>query len=389
MELIHKNEIKLSLIAVIACTFIFSVSNGVNVVIFPLTLQGRGLSSSYVGIAESVAYFCGLLLTPFIATMVRVIGKFRILLFITIVRAMIMCVYPFTTSFTQWLGLQMLMGFAGLTYFIILQSWVLNTAPKHKHGVMLGIFAATYSGGIAFGPIILKFITPEGSLPFFVSSAIFASSVIPLYLGRKTIPKIKEVAESKMLAIIKESPIISAAKIVCDFTYTSITVFIVLYGIYSGLSVTAAAFLVTAFMAGSIFFDIVAGAVSDKVNRRKMMHCSIFLSMLCAVSLPFSIDNGYWAWVVLFIWNGAIGGAFVSSMSLIGQRYKGANLVSANSSMVLAGGIASMFGGLIPGFAMDIFKPNGLVYVIIAMSLIYFIFVTIITLIRRRAQNDS
>jgi MFS family permease len=96
--------------------------------------------------------------------------------------------------------------------------------------------------------------------------------------------------------------------------------------------------------------------------------------MVCAVYLPIAIYVNYQAWVLLFIWGGVIGAMYSIALALIGERFEGEELVAANagySVMDSAGGTA---GILLIGFSMDTFGSDGLPYVIMLASIIYFSF---------------
>ena len=86
-------------------------------------------------------------------------------------------------------------------------------------------------------------------------------------------------------------------------------------------------------------------------------------------------------WPLLVLLSAVAGGIYTLALVLIGQRFKGQDLVTANASVGLLWGVGSLVGPLVSGAAMDV-APHGLP---IALALMAGLFVCFARQSYRRA----
>jgi MFS family permease len=71
--------------------------------------------------------------------------------------------------------------------------------------------------------------------------------------------------------------------------------------------------------------------------------------------------------VLLFVWGGMASGIYPVALSMAGDRFRGADLVSINAAMIIAYGLGALVGPPVGGVAMALRDPNGLVWLFVAM----------------------
>ena len=64
-------------------------------------------------------------------------------------------------------------------------------------------------------------------------------------------------------------------------------------------------------------------------------------------------------WLGLALWIGLFSGVYIVAMALVGERFRGPDLVTANAAMGLLWGLGSLTGPALSGAAMDIWDPDG------------------------------
>ena len=148
------------------------------------------------------------------------------------------------------------------------------------------------------------------------------------------------------------------------------------YGIRSGLSEAQAAIMLTVSGLGGVTLAYPVGWLADKFNRYWML-------VLCGVGtlsgtflLPYVIGMDHLLWVLLFVWGGLFTGMYTVVLTIVGQRFRGRELVTANISIGVLWGIGSLTGPSITGVAMDIWDPQGFPLVFIAAGLLFVLFAT-------------
>lgn len=348
---------------ILCASLFFATSLGMNVVVFPLTLESRGISSSYIGLADAIELFAGMgaaFLLPKLSLRLPLFSLFVITAFI---RSATVASMPFTSEYAEWVGLKLIIGFSGFFSFTIMQTWLTRYVANERRGFALGAFIATFSMGIAGGPFLLELIgARQGALPFQISAAIHLLTLIPLLFLRRGLtgkPEQQKLGDQGIWNIIKESPLPFCAQATCDFVYFGLMSFLVLYGVYNGLDESAAAFMITALLLGSMVTDIPIGMLSDHMDRRTIMNGCITGVLICALCFPFSIDYPIPRWINLFLWCTCLGGVYTSGMALLSQRYSGNSLTAASAAFSMVGSISGVIGTLTIGLAMDIWRPHG------------------------------
>jgi hypothetical protein len=63
---------------------------------------------------------------------------------------------------------------------------------------------------------------------------------------------------------------------------------------------------------------------------------------------------------VLVLWGGASFGLYTVGVTMLGERYKGGELVAANAAFVMTFELANLVGPPVSGWAIEVWEPTGL-----------------------------
>lgn len=362
-----------ALITIIATSFVYALSIGMDFVIVPLMFTNHGLSKSLIGLLmglEIAAAFC---VAPFLPTLVRRVGMWKILIIATLLRNGILLLLPLYHGPLFWFPAMFFSGIGGFTLFISTQIWVNTLASDKRRGTALSAFTAFISLGIAMGPLILTFTGRQGFLPFLVSSIICTTILLPFYSVRSTLPARMEKTNINVITVIRKLPIPIMGGVMTDFIFFSMTSFLVLYGLSHGLTEARAALLITAMMIGGILVEIPVGWISDHVNRPRMVILCTVIILICSQLLPFAVQSTYAPWLLFTISSGAMGGIYTSSLALLAQGFNGKHLIAANSAFAMMNSIGGISGVVLTGLMMDIWGAEGLTYSIALACTMYFV----------------
>ena len=81
------------------------------------------------------------------------------------------------------------------------------------------------------------------------------------------------------------------------------------------------------------------------------------------------------AWFLVFVWGGVIAGIYSVSLVLIGEQHsEGDEVVTANAGYSLMESIGGTVGIIAIGFSMEHLGTDGMPYVIMFASILYFSF---------------
>lgn len=360
------------IIAIVCSAFLYGASIGMNLVILPLTFEDYGFSKTIIGLLMSAEIAATLFVAPLMPKLTRKHPVKTILITAVIIRNLSLAIIPLGSGLFYWLPIMLMFGLGGFTFFTIMQVWVNNHSVTEVRGMTIGILTAALSLGIAVGPVLLNVTKSIDS--FYLSAMFGMLSFAPLSFITSTLPSYIHAKKIKLLAVIKQAPLPIISGAMVDFIFFSLSSFIVLYGVASGLDKEEAALLISAMLIGGIVLDIPLGIIADIVDRRKMIIISSFIILVCCQILPYIINNSIFAALLFAVWLGAIGAIYTCSLALLGDYFKDSNLIAANSAFSFIGCLGGLSGVACSGIAIDLMGPSGLTFAISIIVLLYLLF---------------
>lgn len=389
---------------IITGNFLQSISVGINAVIFTTALAGYGASTSLIGLILAIEYLSVFGISFALPRLLKKISLSVGLELSLLFRVPALIALLYFTDASSWAFLVFLHGVGNFLFGILLQTWINGLSFDNNKGFVMGLFGTSISLGLAIGPVLLAFsqshldwLTPAmhhvealllqhlqlkipgevGEITKFgmlLSAILSALAALPTLLCRFQAPRPQITAETTIRNVIASSPAAYFAVLLCGFTILGLQSFITLYGIKNGLTVTAASYLMSAFMLGSIMLEAPIAAISDRFDRRYVLIVLVLLGLVCAIYLPIAVYWRYSAWILLFIWGGMMGAIFSICLALISERFDGEKLIVANGAFSVMDNLGGLLGVLVMGVGMDLFGEDGFPYALMLASVCYFSF---------------
>lgn len=389
---------------IIAGNFLQSISVGINAIIFTTALASYGASTSLIGLILAIEYLSVFAISFGLPRILRVISLsvgLELSLLFRIPAILALC---YVTKSEWWAFWVFLHGVGNFLFGILLQTWINGLVFERNKGFVMGLFGTSISLGLALGPplIYLSSVNPEIMAPIvqftesfmrlklhlefpievslvtksglILSAIISTCAAIPTLLCRFSAPRPNIPIETTLPQVIRSSPAAFFAVMLCGFTILGLQSFITLYGMKNGLDITAASYLMTAFMLGSITLEVPIASLSDRFDRRYVLIILVLLSLVSAIYLPIAV---YWTWparILLFVWGGMMGAIFSICLALISERFTEEKLVVANGAFSIMDNFGGLVGVLTMGLAMDYFGEDGFPYALMLASVAYFSF---------------
>ena len=121
-----------------------------------------------------------------------------------------------------------------------------------------------------------------------------------------------------------------------------------------GYAVAAAAFMATLILLGDMLCQVPLGWLSDRLDRRRLhLTCGV-LALLLGMALPWLMQHPWLLWPSLALLGAVAGGVYTLALVLIGQDFRGQDLVTANACVGLLWGVGSLSGPLLSGALMGL-----------------------------------
>ncbi|NTW69901.1 MAG: MFS transporter [Chlorobiaceae bacterium] len=390
-----------SLLLSVLATFLLCAARGMAAVMIPISLHDRGTSSSMIGVIMALETIAALLISLSFPFLLRFVTMKTGLVLSTMLRIPSLFLLAYTSNIAIWTVAVFLNSIGCFMFMILLQTWIAGMKFKSNKGLMVALYSTSISLGFAFGPLLIDYsdrilfllmpylngfvtagahIAAAGSggfnvrFIFLLSALLSFSALLPILAGLYMVPsfRIKGGVGIWKSIIHTKGPMFAIA--MAGVSYFGVCAFITLYGMRNHLPLHESALLLSCFMMGALLLEAPLTWVSDFIDRRYVIVIAAFLSMICAVYLPIAIYVNYQAFILLFLWGGVTGAIYSTSLALIGDKYEGDELVSANAGYAIMEASGGTAGILLIGSAMEVLGSDGLPYVIMLASILYFSF---------------
>ncbi|MDH3692521.1 MAG: MFS transporter [Gammaproteobacteria bacterium] len=356
------------MIAVTASLSVAALIYGLTVPLLSLILERQGVDHTLIGLSTATQSLAVFGAAPLVPRLMRFPGPAWLMLWSIIASIILLLLLPAFPNVYAWFPLRFMLGLAWSVVWIAGEAWINQAAQDHVRGRVLALFAMAVTGGFALGPLILIASGSDGWAPFIVAAAIMAVAAIPLFLilSQATLLEGQRSTSLHRYLLLAPVPMLLHA---CFASADGILLtFTPIYGLRLGLGEAYSLTLITLMGAGGIALQLPVGWLADHMNRMLLTAIMVVVITLGAISMPLVIAHSPWNWMFMFLFGGALGSLYTLGLVLMGQRFKGADLVAASSVFGIMWSTGAIVGPPIGGLGMEYIGTHGMP---IALALIF------------------
>jgi MFS family permease len=356
-----------SLAAAIASVTVFGMSVGQGTPLLSLLLDAHGTGVALNGLNAGVG-FLGVLVGPLLAPCcVRRLGIRSFLLVCFGLDIMLVIALKAFDSLATWFALRILLGVVGSAVFTAGEAWINLLAGDAGRGRIIGLYAGALSAGFGIGPLVLSITGLEGWAPFLANAAITALAMLPLLGAGDSSRDFGRERGASPLTMIARAPVILGAVALFALYEAALMALLPIWAVRVGLNARLAAATLTAVYIGAIVLQMPIGWLSDRISRAAAMRLCGAVGLVGALVVMNVGASPPVLFFLLFVWGGIASGIYPVALSMAGDRFRGAELVTANAAMIIAYGIGGLAGPALGGLAMDLWEPRGLFWLFALM----------------------
>ncbi|MCP4188825.1 MAG: MFS transporter [Gammaproteobacteria bacterium] len=361
-----------TLVAACAAITVFGFAFGMTYPLLSLILESRGVSSDMIGINSAMMPLGILLFSSVIPVAARRFGARNVAISAALVSGFIILGYKVFDNLAAWFLIRLLQGMSISTLFVLSESWIVGSAGDHNRGKIVAIYSSVLSGSFGAGPLLVGFIGIEGWLPFVLGAAVVFIGAIPFFFIREeTTSAPEEARPSGIFDFAPKAPVLLVAVgIFAIFDAATLSLFPV-YGMKNGLDISTSANILTVLIIGNVFLQLPIGWLCDRFPHRYILTGCALTTSLLLLFIPFTINSDL-KWPLLIIIGTTGYGVYTVSLTSLGDRFKGLELVNGSAAFAIMWGFGALFGSVSGGWTMLGFGPHGLP---VSLALIYFILV--------------
>lgn len=365
----------LSVFIIMLCTLFVQLVVGIDAVIFPVQLDKLGYNNAEVGYCLSLEIFAVLCISGYISKILSTFGFFWPLLIASVIRGLVLYCLSIVTNYWAWLVCIFFLGMSTNIFLISMQTWLGSMTLGRFTGLAIGLYSGVLSAGVALGPIVLDYIGMDTNFPFIFNGMLCIATFLPFVVGVYLLPKIPAEGKPRVLYVLRNAAIVMSSAFVGGITFFGLPAFSTLFGMQNGLEPEKAAYLISAFMLGSIIFGFILSSISSFIGTGRLTVICVFIGLCCAVYLPLAIKHYELALGLLFVWGGVAAGIYAMGLANVASMFRKEDLVSANVTYGLMDCMGGVVGVALIGSAMELWQAEGLSYIIVTAGVIYFTFI--------------
>ncbi len=368
---------KLLLAALILGVSIVGLSIGSTVPVVALRLYEAGASNVHIGVMSALPA-AGMMLSAFLVDWIcqRLSRRHIYLGCFTLSALSIAAVEVFASTLYSLALARLVMGLAAGIIIILGESWVNEIAEDSHRGRVVAIYTTCFTIFQLLGPGMVALFGTAGPQ---VIGVVIAGHLLALGMIWFTLPKQMSYhghSESKtfsVLGFIQVAPALCMGIIFFSFFDSVILSMFPVFAADHGYAIKFAALMVTVILLGDAAFQFPLGWLSDKVARPTIyLGCGV-LSLAIGVCLPWLMNYPFLLWPSLVLLGAVAGGVYTLAIILIGEGFKGPDLVTANASAGFLWGVGSLLGPLVSGAAMTT-SAHGLPLALSAAAALFVLF---------------
>ncbi|MEC8963100.1 MAG: MFS transporter [Pseudomonadota bacterium] len=376
------------MIALVAAMAVVSITSSLNWPILSEALRNQGYSESMIGI-NAAAQFAGIILVALAAPwIIPALGFFKAIVLGLIVLAITLIALPAFRSFETWLVIRFLLGMGNSLLFTTGDTWMNHIVNDRVRGRWMGIYVTVGMAGWAVGPVLGAYLDPDTYWPFvwgLLAIVVAAGLLLPTQKLDVRLRVSEQGVALGLLAVFLAAPTVLLASAMFGVVEGAMQSFAHLYT----MDVLGVQFRQTGYAViwvgavAAIFFQYPIGWLADAVNRSWLLITCVLALMISVFLFPLLIEGGrdaWWKpqsmalWTVVSIWGGSMGGIFTVGITLLGERFRDAELVSANAVFSVLFGVGGLLGPFLAGTAMSAIGPAGFPLSLLVAVVVYALF---------------
>ena len=374
--------------ALIATMAVVSITSSLAWPILSEALRNQGYSESMIGI-NAAAQFTGIIVVALAAPrIIPAMGFFKTIVLGLVVVAVMLIALPAFRGFETWLLIRFLLGAGNSLLFTAGDTWMNHIVDDRVRGRWMGIYVTVGMAGWALGPLLGAYLDPDTYWPFVCGLLAIVVAAVFLLPTRKLDVKLSLSAQGVAMGLATvfiAAPTVLLSSAMFGVVEGAMQSFAHLYT----MDILGAQFRQTGYAViwvgaiAAVFFQYPIGWLADKVNRRWLLIACVLTMMVSIFLFPLLIEGGrgpWWEpralglWTVVSVWGGSMGGIFTAGITLLGQRFRDVELVSANAMFSVLFGVGGLLGPFLAGTAMTAMGPAGFPSSLLAVVTVYAVF---------------
>ena len=336
------------------------VGNGLQLILLGVRSSEAGFSNLVSGFVMG-GYFLGLFIGSMIVPkFLASVGHIRVFGALASIASAAVLVHVIVVDPYIWGMTRIMSGFAYAGMYIVVESWLNDSATNKTRGQILSLYLIITMGGMGIGQLIAGLDDGVSSTLFLISSAAVSIAVVPILITVGKAPDFTISETTSFRRLFQISPLafvgMAAQGVVASMMFGMGAV----YGTRIGLSPSQVSIFMVSVTAGSLLVQFPVGRLSDLMDRRFVILIVAFIAGLLAM---LGAVFGSSQFMILALIMGLYGGTSLTLYSLCiahaNDYLSPSQMVGTASALIMVNGAGSVVGSPLVALTMDIVGDIG------------------------------
>jgi MFS family permease len=309
--------------------------------------------------------------TPFLPRMVNLFGQITVLRAALVTLPLAILALPIFQNLYAWFLFRFIIGLAATIIWVLSEIWINSFAEDKNRGRIIAIYTSLLSLGFIIGIMIMSFTSIETFHGFYISAGLAMVVSVPLW-SMKDIGDFEAPMNVSFLKYLSSSPILMGSSWMMGFLYAASAGLLPVFALpYVNEDYSAASRTVAWLATGELMLPLLIGWLADFYDKRKLMILLTLIAILDLFLIPVFFHLPFARILMLFLLGGVTMGFYVLGLTMLGEKFKGQILVSANASFIFFLSIGEILGPPVIGRAMDLFGNSAFGWAMGVVSLLF------------------
>ena len=358
------------IILIVSMISMAGVTFGITMPLSTLTLKSWGISSTMIGLNSAMPALSAVLTTPFMPKFINYWGQKNVIRFCLVLVATCCICLPLFPDLFSWFILRFLLGAGGTGIWLLSEVWINGFAEDHNRGKIIGAYSALLSLGFIVGVLMFSVIGVESNTAFYLAAGFVLIAAIPVWT-MSDLPTNEMAEDISMWNHMVLSPGLMGSSWMMGFLYAATAYLLPIFALQFDLNYAQSSRTIAWLGSGELAMPLFVGWFADKIDKRKLM---IFIALVTIATLsimPFVFEAPFMRLATLFVLGGAIMSFYSLGLTILGQKFKGSLLASANASFIFFLCLGEIIGPPVIGTAMDLFGTYAFGWSMALFTLVY------------------
>ena len=359
------------IVACIAATMTMSITLGLCWPLLAIVLERQGVPPWLNGLSASAQMLAVLVVMPIAPKLIGALGVVRVIAIGITGMAVGLALLPVFPNVWAWFPIRLALGLGTELVFIAGDIWINQLAEERTRGRLIGVYGMFLHGGFAVGPLTIIALGSDDWTVLYLGIAVVLSGLGPLAAVRGLAPTIEGKPRARLGHYVRVATTLMVAGLMFGLIESATESLLPVYAMRKGLDGESAVLLLTLFVLGAVLGQLPAGWLADHVDHRRLLVAGSLTTLVALATVPVAIETPLLIWPVMLVMGASLGSFYIVAMTMMGRRYRGADLISVNTSFVFIWGVGAAVGPALSGSTMAAFGPDGMPALGVALCAVF------------------